>query len=136
MEYYALNPNRNGTMGSEQFSLVFNNATWLFSSAENRDAFGSDPWRYHPAFGGFCAFGMAKFPSTLAELQEHPPIGPPICPLTQWTIFNETLYLNDCGTRDQWLADRAEYIRLAEDRWKGYFGALHAGPTNIDCFGP
>ncbi|XP_065193287.1 uncharacterized protein LOC135824480 [Sycon ciliatum] len=134
--YFSLDAKSNGTIGSSEHSFVFNNATFHFSSVQNMVMFKSNPWKYHPAFGGFCAFGMAKFPSTLKELQQHPPIGPPICPLTQWTVFNGTLYLNDCATRDQWLANRDTFIKDAVDRWQSYFGMQHGGPTNIDCFGP
>ena len=32
---------------------------FLFESEENRAQFLSDPWKFAPAYGGFCAFGIA-----------------------------------------------------------------------------
>ena len=43
--------------GDAQFTAVHNDAIYRFSSAENRDLFNSDPEKYEPQYGGFCAFG-------------------------------------------------------------------------------
>jgi hypothetical protein len=37
--------------GSPQFSFKWMDATWLFSSAANRDQFAADPQRYAPQYG-------------------------------------------------------------------------------------
>jgi YHS domain-containing protein len=39
--------------GKKKFSYEWNDATWRFASAENRDLFASDPERYAPQFGGY-----------------------------------------------------------------------------------
>ena len=39
--------------GKKEFSHKWNDATWHFVSAENRDLFASDPERYAPQFGGY-----------------------------------------------------------------------------------
>ena len=44
--------------GSAQYTASYNDAIYYFSSAKNRDAFNSDPSRYAPQYGGFCAYGM------------------------------------------------------------------------------
>jgi YHS domain-containing protein len=41
--------------GSQQFSYQWMGATWLFASAEDRDCFRSEPERYAPQYGGYCA---------------------------------------------------------------------------------
>ena len=38
--------------GSPEFSFKWMEATWLFSSATNRDQFAADPQRYAPRYGG------------------------------------------------------------------------------------
>ena len=45
--------------GSADFSAESGGATYLFASAEARDAFLAAPETYEPAFGGFCATGAA-----------------------------------------------------------------------------
>ena len=44
-------------LGKSEFTAVHNDAIYRFSSAANRDAFNSNPEKYAPAYGGFCAFG-------------------------------------------------------------------------------
>ena len=47
------------TAGIADFSAEADGATYLFASAEARDAFVAAPDTYEPAFGGFCATGAA-----------------------------------------------------------------------------
>lgn len=44
--------------GSADYTAVYNDAIYRFSTAENRDSFRADPARYAPQYGGYCAFGM------------------------------------------------------------------------------
>lgn len=44
--------------GQKTYSVVWNNATWYFTSAENRDLFSQTPKKYAPANGGYCTFGI------------------------------------------------------------------------------
>lgn len=44
--------------GQKSYSVVWNNATWYFTSAENRDLFSQAPKKYAPANGGYCTFGI------------------------------------------------------------------------------
>lgn len=39
--------------GSLQYSTNWNDATWYFASAQNRDLFAADPERYAPQYGGY-----------------------------------------------------------------------------------
>lgn len=45
--------------GSAEFTASHNGATYHFASAANRDAFLAAPATYEPAYGGFCAMGVA-----------------------------------------------------------------------------
>lgn len=44
-------------VGSAEYTAVYNDAIYRFSSAENRDSFRLEPQKYAPMYGGFCAFG-------------------------------------------------------------------------------
>ncbi len=60
--YFAVNkPIR----GKPEFASTHNGVTYHFVSADAKKAFDAAPGKYIPAFGGWCAFGMAvsdKFP--------------------------------------------------------------------------
>lgn len=43
------------TQGFEEFSTIHNGAQWNFSSEENKNLFLSDPEKYSPEYGGYCA---------------------------------------------------------------------------------
>jgi YHS domain-containing protein len=47
------------TRGSDTFVHVHDGAAYRFASRENLDAFKANPARYAPAYGGFCAYGVA-----------------------------------------------------------------------------
>ena len=86
---------------------VLDGATYLFASEENKKAFERDPERYLPAYGGYCAFGVAinkKF------------IGDP----EVWKIVDGTLYLNlDKNIQSNWNQDIQGNITKADWNWTG-----------------
>lgn len=69
------------TKGNPNISREWNGATWLFSTAEHREAFDADPLKYAPAFGGHCA--VAKV--TGSELKGA---------AKRWRIEDGQLYVN------------------------------------------
>ena len=80
--------------------------TYLFASADHRDAFEAAPEKYLPAYGGYCAFGAAlgkKF------------VGDP----DVWRIVDGRLYLNlDSDIQIKWAQDIPGNIRKANARWE------------------
>ena len=46
--------------GDKTFSQNWKGANWYFSSAENLNLFKSNPEKYAPQFGGYCAFAVNK----------------------------------------------------------------------------
>ena len=63
VEYFSLKPTDMGVLGSSEFthnftspdkdgSLRFTYEFW-FSTAQNRDTFAADPWKYAPKNGGY-----------------------------------------------------------------------------------
>lgn len=43
--------------GNADYTAVYNDAIYRFSSAVNRDMFNANPEKYAPMYGGFCAYG-------------------------------------------------------------------------------
>ena len=75
------------------------------SSAANRDKFAANPAKYLPAYGGYCAFGVAKG----AKFVGDPEV---------WRIVDDRLFLNlDVGIQEQWLADVPGHITAADGNW-------------------
>jgi YHS domain-containing protein len=91
--------------GNGRYTVDYNGVTYLFSSEANKDAFEKDPLKYLPAYGGYCAYGVAigkKF------------WGDPAV----WEIVGGTLYLNlDKSIQQEWDKDKAGYITKADSNW-------------------
>lgn len=92
--------------GNGNFVAEHNGATYQFSSKKNLKKFNSNPEKYAPAYGGFCAFGVSvgkKF------------IGDP----EVWRVVDNKLYLNlDTGIQDMWLKDVPGRIKTADAKWQ------------------
>jgi YHS domain-containing protein len=82
-----------------------NGITYLFANEKNRKMFENDPEKFLPAFGGFCAYGVAlgkKFAS-------DPEV---------WRIENGKLFLNlDADIQKKWEKDLRGYIQKADANW-------------------
>jgi len=122
--------------GSPEFAYNFEGYQFWFVSQENRDLFVNDPWKYAPAWGGFCSFGIA-----LERKPEWPWetdfLGPPASPWEGWAIINGTLTFNIWSAyTDRFLEDTETNMKLAAERWREMFdGKLRAGPFNTHCIG-
>ncbi|MBH46879.1 MAG: YHS domain protein [Halobacteriovorax sp.] len=46
--------------GSEEFALEYKGVVYNFASQSNQDQFLSNPSRYEPTYGGWCAYAMAS----------------------------------------------------------------------------
>ncbi|GGA09558.1 YHS domain-containing (seleno)protein [Neptunicoccus cionae] len=91
--------------GSRAHSVDWNGSTWLFASAENAATFSSDPEKYAPQYGGYCAFAMARGYVAPTEPEA-------------WTIVDGKLYLNfNLEVRTKWQADIPGYIKKADGHW-------------------
>jgi YHS domain-containing protein len=69
------------TRGNPNISREWNGATWLFSTAENRELFDTDPSKYAPAFGGHCAVAQVMGADVKGSAK-------------RWRIEDDRLYLN------------------------------------------
>lgn len=91
--------------GKTTYSEKFNGATYWFANAANRDAFKANAEKYTPAFGGFCAMGMA--------LEQKLDIDPLL-----WRIVDGKLYLNiHKPAQTRWLEDVKGNIEKANVNW-------------------
>jgi YHS domain-containing protein len=91
--------------GLKEFSYDFEGARWLFASEDNRKAFQSDPEKYIPQYGGYCAYGMSRGYKAKTEPDA-------------WTIVDGKLYLNyNTDVRKIWSEKQNEYIQKANTQW-------------------
>jgi len=91
--------------GDPRYSLVWNGAKWLFSSAEDLEKFKAGPENYAPQFGGYCSFAVSK---------GYTANGDP----NAWKIVNGKLYLNySQEVKQMWEQDQDERIKQGEKNW-------------------
>lgn len=91
--------------GSQAFSTSYKGATFHFSSTENLEKFVSDPVRYTPQYGGYCAYGTARGYKAPTEPQA-------------FSIVDGKLYLNyNDDIKKTWFQDTAGYIQKADKNW-------------------
>ncbi len=96
--------------GKPEFSAQYNGVSYWFSSEANRDTFKADPEKYIPAYGGFCAYGVAQGAKA--------PIDP-----AAFTVVNGKLYLNlNKSIQNTWNEDIPGYIEKADKNWPGLGG--------------
>lgn len=91
--------------GTANHTATFKNAIYYFSSSENRDLFKSNPAKYAPQFGGFCAYGVTKG----RKFDTDP---------TAWRVVDGKLYLNlNHDVQQVWVKDIPGNITSAIDTW-------------------
>lgn len=95
------------TRGNSRNAYEWADATWHFSTSENRDLFAASPDKYAPRFGSFCSFAVSK-----GFTADSDP--------TAWHIEDERLYVfMDENVRDQWVAGIADgTLRDSEANWR------------------
>ncbi len=93
------------TEGSADHTATHDGATYRFASAEHRAAFEADPETYLPAYGGYCAYGLA--------MGQKVAVDPEV-----WEIVDGTLYLNvNQDVQQRWEADIPGFIESADHNW-------------------
>ncbi len=91
--------------GNGKFTAEYQGVTYLFSSEANKSAFEKDPAKYLPAYGGYCAYGVALGKKSWGDPEV-------------WEIVDGTLYLNvDKSIQQEWDKDKAGYITKAGSSW-------------------
>jgi len=105
--YFAVNK---AIRGKPEYASTFDSVTYCFVSADAKAAFDMEPAKYLPAYGGWCAFGMA--------VQDKFPVDP-----TSFKIVNGRLMLflhnADVDALTLWnKGDEAQLIAEADAHWK------------------
>lgn len=92
--------------GSGYHTATYNGGTYLFASKNNKERFESNPAKYAPQFGGYCAYGVAVGKKFYSDP-------------TIWKVVGGKLYLNlDAGIQKKWNKDIPGHIVKADSNWK------------------
>lgn len=93
------------TLGTKDFAFNWQGVIWYFENQANLEAFQSNPEKYAPQYGGYCAFGMSR--GYKAPIQ-----------IETWTIVNDKLYFNyNLDVKETWNSKREEFILKADKNW-------------------
>lgn len=91
--------------GSGYHVAVHDGVAYAFASAEHKKLFETTPNKYLPAYGGYCAYGLAVGKKFVADPEV-------------WRIVNGILYLNlDKGIQEKWEKDVPGYIKKGDTNW-------------------
>lgn len=91
--------------GSGYQVSVFEGVTYAFANEEHKEMFEANPEKYVPAYGGYCAYGVAVGKKFVTDPEV-------------WRIVDGTLYLNlDRGIQRTWEKDVPGYIKKADVNW-------------------
>jgi YHS domain-containing protein len=93
------------TLGKASLVAEHDGVTYRFATAAHRRAFQAAPEKYLPAYGGYCAYGVAK--GALFDVS-----------IDTWDIIDGRLMFNfDADIKEQFEADRAALLQDAEGNW-------------------
>lgn len=91
--------------GRDEFTTEWMGAKWKFASQDHLDKFKSEPAKYAPQYGGYCAYGVAK--DHVVKIEPD-----------QFTVIGGKLYLNyDADVSKKWHADPAGFIKEADSKF-------------------
>ena len=91
--------------GNGNHLVVHDGVTYLFQSEQTKAAFEANPERYLPAYGGFCAYGVAVG----KKFHGDPDV---------WEVVDGRLYLNlDNKIKGIWAKDADGHIARADRQW-------------------
>jgi len=91
--------------GRKEFSYEWEGANWRFASQDHLDAFRSDPERYAPQYGGYCAWAVSQ--GKTADIDPE-----------AWKVVDGKLYLNyNKSIQHRWEKDIPGFIRKADEEW-------------------
>jgi hypothetical protein len=96
------------TPGIELYTYQWKGVTYRFASAEDREKFKTNPEKYVPQYGGYCAYAMSI--DRIADIDP-----------ARWAIVNNKLYLNNNYLSFHlWSLDEKGNIASADHYWPLY----------------
>jgi len=102
--------------GQANLTATHEGATYRFANEHHRLAFQQSPQKYIPAFGGFCAMGVALGKKLDVDLNA-------------WRIVDGRLYLNlNKDVQKRWESDVPGNLKQANDEWPRL---KHAAPKDL-----
>lgn len=91
--------------GNKEYAYHWKDTDWLFESTTNRDSFETNPEKYAPQYGGYCAYGTAEGHKAPTDTDT-------------WTIYDGKLYFNyNKEVQQIWKKDQAGFINKADKLW-------------------
>jgi YHS domain-containing protein len=91
--------------GNDDLKYSWKNATWCFSTQQDLDTFKTNPEKFAPQYGGYCAYGLSEGHKATTEPDA-------------WTIVDGKLYLNyNTKVREMWTKERQKRIEEADRKW-------------------
>ncbi len=92
--------------GSPRYQSTFEGAAYQFTNANNQRAFDTEPLRFIPAYGGYCAYAMSN--GDVVDINPR-----------NWAIVDGQLYLNaNIFAQALWSLDRRGKIIKANSQWQ------------------
>jgi len=93
--------------GDQKFLAKHDGAIYFFASKEHKDLFKSDPAKYTPEFGGYCAYGVSR--NKLVDID-----------VEAFQIVDGKLLLQySKGVRDDFNEDAKGNLAKAHSNWTG-----------------
>ena len=101
VSYFTGNP----VKGDAKYFFQYKGATWFFSSQYNRNLFISEPTKYAPQYGGYCAWAVAMGKTAKGDPRH-------------FSIVGDKLYLNFNGRiKKRWESAAEDFILAADANW-------------------
>jgi YHS domain-containing protein len=140
--YANMNP---PVVGSPEFSTRYKDNLYFFSTEQTLKEFLTQPERYVPQFGSFCAWGIAEesgvstctgvrcVVSQVAMQWSASCLGPYANP-NEYAVFEDKLYVFMCpSARALWLQDPSTHAADGAVEWASLFDGQESTPMNTKC---
>src|SRR5262245_21595892 len=96
------------TPGVDAYTYHWKSVKYRFASAENQERFKTDPEKYLPQYGGYCAYAMSL--NRIADIDP-----------ARWAIVAGKLYLNNnFFSHGLWSLNKNGNIAAADRNWPVY----------------
>jgi len=91
--------------GTAKIQSVYKGARYWFATAEHKKLFDSDPAKYEPQFGGYCAYGMSQGHTAPIKIEA-------------WQIVDGRLLMQyDLDVKDKFNKKQKENLLKADENW-------------------
>lgn len=95
--------------GKKQYTYEYKGAKWRFATQKNMELFISEPEKYLPEYGGYCAWAMSD--DRLAGVDGE-----------AWTMYEGKLYLNyNKRVMQDWREQKPLFVQQANSFYKARF---------------